>query len=171
VSWALSAVISDLKLEEIIDQQPFRRGDPNADGAMDISDAIAILGTLFLGEALVPCKQAGDANDDGVLGISDGIYVLDFQFLGGEAIPPPYGICGVDPTGHPLPCEEFQGCPYRSDPRPVRRREVRAGTRTSRRSIARRAVERTADHYPRPAKYLSSSSRDLPFVSGMARIE
>jgi hypothetical protein len=90
--------------------RPFRRGDSNADGATDISDAAAILGYLFLGLKGVPCEQAGDANDDGALDISDAIYVLSFLFLGGEAIEPPVGACGVDPTGHDLPCQSFPGC-------------------------------------------------------------
>ena len=88
----------------------FRRGDANADSLTDISDAVATLGSLFLGETKVPCQQAGDANDDGELDISDAVYVLSFLFLGGKAIPPPAGACGVDPTGHDLPCASFPGC-------------------------------------------------------------
>jgi hypothetical protein len=88
----------------------FRRGDSNADGATDISDGIAILGYLFLGERKVPCEQAGDANDDGALDISDAVYVLSFLFLGGKPIAPPVGTCGVDPTGHGLPCASFPEC-------------------------------------------------------------
>ena len=89
---------------------PFTRGDANADGATDISDAVAILGDLFLGEDRVPCEQAGDANDDGALDISDGIYILSFLFLGGPAIKPPVGACDMDPTGHDLPCSSFPAC-------------------------------------------------------------
>jgi hypothetical protein len=87
----------------------FRRGDSNADGTTDISDAIAILGYLFQGGSRVPCEQAGDANDDGKLDISDAITVLSFLFSGGKAIKPPL-TCGVDPSGHDLPCRSFPGC-------------------------------------------------------------
>jgi hypothetical protein len=88
----------------------FRRGDANADGATDISDAAAILNYLFLGVDKVPCEQAGDANDDGRLNIADPVYVLRFLFMGGNAIPPPVGSCGLDPTGHSLPCASFPIC-------------------------------------------------------------
>jgi hypothetical protein len=89
----------------------FVRGDANADGTTDLSDGIAILGYLFLGADVVPCEQAGDANDDGVLDISDGVYVLGFLFLGGADIKPPVAGCGVDPTGHDLPCDSYPRCP------------------------------------------------------------
>jgi hypothetical protein len=88
----------------------FQRGDPNADGRGDISDAVSVLGFLFLGAGSLPCEQSGDANDDGALDISDAVYILSFLFLGGDAIEPPAGACGVDPTGHDLPCESFPGC-------------------------------------------------------------
>ena len=88
----------------------FRRGDSNADGATDISDAVAILGYLFLGGNRVPCEQAGDANDDGALEISDAVHILSFLFLGDKTIAPPVGTCGVDPTGHSVPCGSFPGC-------------------------------------------------------------
>lgn len=88
----------------------FIRGDANGDGTTDISDAVAILGDLFLGNSKVPCQQAGDANDDGVLDISDAVYLLAFLFLGGKAIEPPVEECGVDPIGHDLPCGSFPRC-------------------------------------------------------------
>jgi hypothetical protein len=90
---------------------PFLRGDANADGATDLSDAIAILVSLFDGEIMVPCEQAGDANDDGGLDISDAVYTLTFLFLDGKAIEPPVEACGMDPTDHDLPCDSFPGCP------------------------------------------------------------
>jgi hypothetical protein len=91
-------------------KQSFVRGDANADGATDISDAVAVLNFLFLGVKKVPCEQAGDANDDGALDISDSVYTLSFLFLGGRRIQPPVGTCGVDPTRHSLPCGNFPGC-------------------------------------------------------------
>jgi ELWxxDGT repeat protein len=88
----------------------FRRGDSNADGATDISDAVAILGYLFLGEEKVPCEQAGDANDDGALDISDAVYILEFLFLGGQTIEPPVEECGIDPTPDELACLDHPVC-------------------------------------------------------------
>jgi hypothetical protein len=88
----------------------FIRGDANADGATDVSDAIAILGYLFLAIDRVPCEQAGDANSDDTLDITDAIYLLSFLFIDGKPIGPPAGTCGIDPTGHSLPCSSFPGC-------------------------------------------------------------
>ena len=88
----------------------FIRGDANADGATDLSDAVALLFHLFLGDPVVPCEQAGDANDDGALDLSDPVDLLGFLFLGGRPIAPPAGACGLEPTGHALPCAGFAGC-------------------------------------------------------------
>jgi len=90
--------------------QQFRRGDSNADGATDISDAITILNYLFLGMNRMPCQQAGDANDDGILDGSDAMYELLFLFQGGMPMGPPVEACGTDPTGHALLCGSFSWC-------------------------------------------------------------
>src|SRR5262245_55940031 len=52
-------------------QGQFWRGDANKDGAIDLSDAINILGYEFLGNpATLPCLDAADANDSGELDIA-----------------------------------------------------------------------------------------------------
>ncbi len=89
----------------------FTRGDGNADGALDISDPVATLGFLFLGDAPPACLDAVDANDDGVPDLSDAIYSLAFQFLGGAPPPPPFGECGEDPTADALNCQSYPACP------------------------------------------------------------
>ncbi len=85
----------------------FRRADPNEDGKSDMSDAIAILGCLFLG-TICPCcpccpccprcPDAADVNDDGREDISDALFLLNWLFLGGPVPPPPFGVSGVDTT-------------------------------------------------------------------------
>ena len=90
---------------------PFRRADANADGAPDISDAITILGFLFLGGAMNDCRDAADVNDDGKVDISDPVRLLGHLFLGSEAPPAPFGACGMDPTGDELDCKTFSNCP------------------------------------------------------------
>ena len=60
-----------------------------------ISDAIFLLGFLFLGSEAPGCRVACDADADGNLGLTDAIRLLNFLFLGG---PPPGGWAGTDPT-------------------------------------------------------------------------
>ncbi len=78
----------------------FHRGDSNTDGTVDISDAVAVLGYLFLGGSPLRCLEAANANDDTYIDLSDGIYILNFLFTGGP-VPPSPGAppnpCGQDP--------------------------------------------------------------------------
>jgi hypothetical protein len=76
----------------------FKRGDVNADGDVNIADAIALLGHLFGGGPAPVCPDAADGNDDGALNIADAIAVLDYLFGGAGSLPEPFGTCGVDPT-------------------------------------------------------------------------
>ncbi len=74
----------------------FLRGDPNADGVVDISDAIYILSYLFAGKDAPSCMDAADANNDESVDLSDAINVLSYLFAGGEALPDPFQSCGLD---------------------------------------------------------------------------
>lgn len=76
----------------------FIRGDTNASGNTDISDAIATLGCLFSGTTCAACFDASDANDDGNVDLSDAVYTLNHLFGGGPVIPAPYPDPGFDPT-------------------------------------------------------------------------
>ena len=77
----------------------FTRGDANDDETVDLSDAVTILGDLFLGNpASAPCRDALDGNDDGTIDLSDAVAILSFLFMGGADIPPPYDAPGTDPT-------------------------------------------------------------------------
>lgn len=67
----------------------FVRGDSNADGAVDVSDPLDILGYVFLGRASPKCREAADSNDDGEIDISDAVYILAYLFTGGPPPPPP----------------------------------------------------------------------------------
>jgi hypothetical protein len=88
----------------------FRRGDANADGKVDISDGVFILGYLFLGGSPPQCLDAADADDSGEIVITDAIYVLNHLFVGGLAPPPPYPECGEDPTEDGVDCAAFAPC-------------------------------------------------------------
>jgi probable HAF family extracellular repeat protein len=88
----------------------FRRGDSNADGNPDLSDAVFTLSHLFSGGSMPSCGDAADADDNGVLEITDAIYFLNFLFLGGPSPDQPFPSCGPDPTMDGLTCESFEGC-------------------------------------------------------------
>lgn len=94
----------------------FVRGDSNASGTVDLSDAIFTLSHLFLGGAEPPCRSAADSNDDSSVDVSDPTHTLSHLFLGGPALPPPYPSCGADPTPDGLGCAAFAPCAV-EDPR------------------------------------------------------
>lgn len=90
----------------------FVRGDADADGAADLSDAVAILRFLFLGSPKNDCSDAADVNDDGTVDISDPVRLLGYLFLGSERPPDPFTACGADPTSEDaLGCITFRACP------------------------------------------------------------
>lgn len=88
----------------------FRRGDVNADGSLDISDAISVLSALFSGGPTI-CADASDANDDGTNDIADAILLLSTLFVPGTPpIAEPSPGCGEDPTSDTLDCAGDAGC-------------------------------------------------------------
>ena len=90
----------------------FRRGDANADGAVDLSDVMATFGHLFLGSVAPACPDAADADDSGVLDLSDGVYTLGYLFLGTTAPPLP----GPDACGPDVAADELGACLYAACP-------------------------------------------------------
>lgn len=88
----------------------FKRGDANADGEVNLSDPVALLGFLFLGADGAPCFDAADGDDSGDLSLTDAIYVLLWLFMGGAEPPAPGPQeCGVDSTPAEAP---FPDCAY-----------------------------------------------------------
>ena len=82
----------------------FRRGDSNADGTVDISDAIFTLGWLYLGSQVPSCLEAADTNGDGQHDLSDAVRLILFLFQG-EVEPPWPG-----PSACAVPEQAFFGC-------------------------------------------------------------
>jgi hypothetical protein len=89
-----------------------RPGDSNQDGKLDLSDAVWLLGHLFLGtQPVLPCEGGAasnpgagdlaliDVNGDGTIDLSDGVSLLSFLFLGSK--PPALGT----------ECVRIVGCP------------------------------------------------------------
>ncbi len=88
----------------------FVRGDSNADGNVDLADAISLLVGLFE-SGPIPCDDSSDVDDDGILGIADPIVLLSFLFQGDDQPVGPYPSCGNDPTADTLGCGSFPPCP------------------------------------------------------------
>jgi hypothetical protein len=95
-------------------ERPFFRGDADADGALDLTDAVRILLHLFQGGAAPPCAEAADADDGGTVSLTDAVFLLSFLFRGASPPPlpgPPGGPCAAG-SGEPpfLGCATY-GCP------------------------------------------------------------
>ncbi|MBI4600620.1 MAG: hypothetical protein HY721_01535 [Planctomycetes bacterium] len=91
---------------------PFSRGDANQDGTRDLSDAIFLLGHLFLGGAEPRCLDAADSNDDASLDVADSIHLLLSLFGAGAELVPPLACDGLDPTPDDrLTCISYSACP------------------------------------------------------------
>jgi hypothetical protein len=96
--------------------QSFIRGDADGNGVVQLTDAVIVFASLFLGDPPPPCLDSADANDDGRVDISDGVFDLGFLFLGGDAPPAPFPDCGVDPTDDDVPCGSFPLCEASEEP-------------------------------------------------------
>lgn len=92
---------------------PFRRGDANDDGTVNLADAVRVLQYEFVPGTTVGCIDALDVNDDGRLDLSDPILLLLYLFAGGaEPAFPGVASCGRDPTQEPgLLCHRYVSCP------------------------------------------------------------
>lgn len=94
----------------------FLRGDANFDGNVDISDALRVLGCLFLGQPTSPqegcspdCAATADSDGSGVVNVTDPILLLNFLFLGGRPLAAPFPECGGEPEPG-LGCATYPPC-------------------------------------------------------------
>jgi hypothetical protein len=75
----------------------FLRGDVDFNGRLELTDAIRMLGYLFLGEP-IDCPAVGEVNGSGLPpGLTDPIYLLNFLFQGGPPPAPPFPECAPAP--------------------------------------------------------------------------
>lgn len=89
----------------------FVRGDSNADGTVDLSDALWTLGHLFLGEPeTLGCAKAADTDGSGLVDISDAVALLGHLFLGRAAPPGPFPECGTETSPTSPLCDIFPPC-------------------------------------------------------------
>jgi len=88
----------------------FTRGDGNADGVVNVEDAVHILRLLFGDSDPTPCRDAADVNDDGRVNIADPITLLSCLLGRGQNPPAPFPECGADPTVDQLSCSGYPSC-------------------------------------------------------------
>jgi len=88
----------------------FSRSDANADGEIDISDAIYSLRFQFLSKHDPTCLKSLDAEDDGDIDVHDVIVTLEHLFRNEPPPPAPFALCGVDPTPDSLTCAAHTPC-------------------------------------------------------------
>ena len=123
MSW-ISAEIVEISVAGIIDANghlppTFRRGDANASGEVDMTDALTTLGSLFLGNGKVACQDAADADDSGELTIADAVLTLNFLFAGRDSIAAPGPrLCSFDSTDDALDCGVSAECETVAAPAP-----------------------------------------------------
>ncbi|MEM7231347.1 MAG: hypothetical protein AAF517_04200 [Planctomycetota bacterium] len=92
---------------EVLEPVPFRRGDPNASGAIDLGDPIYTLNYLFQSGPSV-CLDALDSNADAEIDLADVLYLLAWINGVGSMPPAPFPAC--DLGGSSLGCDSFGGC-------------------------------------------------------------
>ena len=84
----------------------FLRGDGNADGNVNISDAVFTLEWLFAGGPEPGCIAALNTNGDAEVNITDPVSILQFLFAGEIEPVAPFPDCGPGV----LPADEQLGC-------------------------------------------------------------
>ncbi|MBI4583467.1 MAG: VCBS repeat-containing protein [Planctomycetes bacterium] len=103
----------DLNHNQIPDEcerKPFIRGDANADGEIDIADAIFNLEFQFLGRKAPSCLRSADVDDDGSVRANDAVHLLDIIFKGESAPGVLPQICRIDLTPDLLTCDDYRAC-------------------------------------------------------------
>jgi hypothetical protein len=90
---------------------PFRRGDCDSSGSLQITDAIRILSYLFQGVTL-DCANACDGNSDAQVNLADAVFLLQALFVPAAPAPAsPYPECETPSFAAPLSCATFAACP------------------------------------------------------------
>lgn len=86
-------------------ERTFIRGDSDLNGEVELTDAVIILDSMFLGGPPLACQDAADADDSGELDLTDPITILNYLFQGGPHPSDPFPAAGSDPTtADPLGC-------------------------------------------------------------------
>jgi len=98
--------------EIVYGMRRFVRGDINADGRVDVSDAVALLLWLFRENPTPRCVASANTDGDSVVVLTDAVYLLDHLFGVGPAPASPYPDGGASD----LESDEALGCAETSYP-------------------------------------------------------
>ena len=101
------AVVSEIAVVGRSVEDPlvaFRRGDADCNKFLDITDAFAVFGALFLGRGFC-CEAAADLDVDGIVNLTDPLGLLNYLFLNGPQPPEPFSE-GCGDGRSPLACTE-----------------------------------------------------------------
>jgi hypothetical protein len=90
--------------------RPFRRGDSNEDGEVNISDAVYSLLWLFSSGTAPRCLDTADADANGVAELTDAVFLLMYLFQGGSPPPAPGPANCGEPLGPGLGCGVYPAC-------------------------------------------------------------
>jgi hypothetical protein len=74
---------------------PYSCGDSNADGSVNVSDAVHIINYVFIGGNPPDPMESGDCNCDGSCNVSDAVWIINYVFIGGN------DPCDSDGNGEP----------------------------------------------------------------------
>lgn len=95
----------ELRPDDLV-EKPFRRGDINGQGSIDLSTSINLLNWLFSGGGEPGCLDAADMNDDGCIDMRDVLQLPPFCTMWlGFGFCPEVGPCGEDASADFLGCE------------------------------------------------------------------
>ncbi len=70
-------------------------GDANADGGVNVSDAVHVINYVFIGGTPPNPMESGDCNCDGSCNVSDAVMIINYVFIGGNE------PCDTDGNGEP----------------------------------------------------------------------
>ncbi|NCG55422.1 MAG: hypothetical protein GWP35_00805 [Proteobacteria bacterium] len=90
---------------------PFKRGDFDGNGGVNLADPINMLQYLFSNGPEPSCLKIIDIDDSGVIQLNDPVLMLSYLFSGGAAPEAPFEECGIDPTDDDIPCDSYAACP------------------------------------------------------------
>lgn len=106
-------VLVDGTITVVAQGATFHRGDSDNNGQLQLTDAVRILGYLFLGQTAPTCFDAADADGNNQLQLTDAVRILGYLFLGQSAPAspgPPPSPCGEDNDATHLGCATYDKC-------------------------------------------------------------